>query len=211
VLRILLADDHEVVRRGVSEIISANPAWEVVGEAADGDTAFDMALKLRPDIAVLDVSLPHMNGVTLTRRLKQEAPEISVLLFTMRDDDETVNEGLAAGAKGYILKTDTQQHLSAAISAIGARRPYFSPWVSELLLDGLVQDRKRSRLKTFTVRELEVAQLIAEGQSNKAIARDLNISVKTVETHRASAMRKAGVRTAGEFVRFAIKQHLITP
>ncbi len=210
-LRILLADDHEVVRRGVSEIISANPAWEVVGEAADGDTAFDMALKLRPDIAVLDVSLPHMNGVTLTRRLKQEAPEISVLLFTMRDDDETVNEGLAAGAKGYILKTDTQQHLSAAISAIGARRPYFSPWVSELLLDGLVQDRKRSRLKTFTVRELEVAQLIAEGQSNKAIARDLNISVKTVETHRASAMRKAGVRTAGEFVRFAIKQHLITP
>jgi DNA-binding NarL/FixJ family response regulator len=170
-----------------------------------------MALRLRPDIAVLDVSLPHMNGVTLTRRLKQEAPEISVLLFTMRDDDETVNEGLAAGAKGYILKTDTQQHLSAAISAIGARRPYFSPWVSELLLDGLVQDRKRSRLKTFTVRELEVAQLIAEGQSNKAIARDLSISVKTVETHRASAMRKAGVRTAGEFVRFAIKQHLITP
>jgi DNA-binding NarL/FixJ family response regulator len=211
VLRILLADDHEVVRRGVSEIISANPAWEVVGEAADGDTAFELALSLRPDIAVLDVSLPHMNGVTLTRRLKQEAPEISVLLFTMRDDDETVNEGLAAGAKGYILKTDTQQHLSAAISAIGARRPYFSPWVSELLLDGLVQDRKRSRLKTFTVRELEVAQLIAEGQSNKAIARDLSISVKTVETHRASAMRKAGVRTAGEFVRFAIKQHLITP
>ncbi len=210
-LRILLADDHEVVRRGVSEIISSNPAWEVVGEAADGDTAFEMALNLRPDIAVLDVSLPHMNGVTLTRRLKQEAPEISVLLFTMRDDDETVNEGLAAGAKGYILKTDTQQHLSAAISAIGARRPYFSPWVSELLLDGLVQDRKRSRLKTFTVRELEVAQLIAEGQSNKAIARDLSISVKTVETHRASAMRKAGVRTAGEFVRFAIKQHLITP
>jgi len=206
-----LADDHEVVRRGVSEIISSNPAWEVVGEAADGDTAFEMALNLRPDIAVLDVSLPHMNGVTLTRRLKQEAPEISVLLFTMRDDDETVNEGLAAGAKGYILKTDTQQHLSAAISAIGARRPYFSPWVSELLLDGLVQDRKRSRLKTFTVRELEVAQLIAEGQSNKAIARDLSISVKTVETHRASAMRKAGVRTAGEFVRFAIKQHLITP
>lgn len=210
-LRILLADDHEVVRRGVSEIISSNPAWEVVGEAADGDSAFEMALRLRPDIAVLDVSLPHMNGVTLTRRLKQEAPEISVLLFTMRDDDETVNEGLAAGAKGYILKTDTQQHLSAAISAIGARRPYFSPWVSELLLDGLVQDRKRSRLKTFTVRELEVAQLIAEGQSNKAIARDLSISVKTVETHRASAMRKAGVRTAGEFVRFAIKQHLITP
>ncbi|WP_207931532.1 response regulator [Brevundimonas goettingensis] len=195
----------------MSEIISANPAWEVVGEAADGDTAFELALSLRPDIAVLDVSLPHMNGVTLTRRLKQEAPEISVLLFTMRDDDETVNEGLAAGAKGYILKTDTQQHLSAAISAIGARRPYFSPWVSELLLDGLVQDRKRSRLKTFTVRELEVAQLIAEGQSNKAIARDLSISVKTVETHRASAMRKAGVRTAGEFVRFAIKQHLITP
>lgn len=210
-LRIMLADDHEVVRRGIRDTVLVQPGWEVVGEASDGESAFDLALELRPDIAILDVSLPRMNGVTLTRRLRQEVPEVSVLLFSMHDDDDTVNEALAAGAKGYVLKTDTQQHLGAAISAIGARRPYFSPWVSELLLDGLVQERRRSRLQTFTTRELEVAQLIAEGEGNKAIARRLGISIKTVETHRASAMRKAGTRSAGEFVRFAIRQHLITP
>lgn len=210
-LRILLADDHEVVRRGVCDVIAAQPGWEVVGEAADGETAYELAIQLQPDVAILDVCLPRVNGVTLTRRLHQDAPRISVLLFTMSDDDQTVNDGLAAGAKGYVLKTDTQQHLNAAISAIGAKRPYFSPWVSELLLDGLVQDRQRSRLAAFTTRELAVAQLIAEGETNKRIASDLGISIKTVETHRASAMRKAGVRTAGELVRFAIRQHLITP
>ena len=210
-LRILLADDHEVVRRGVRDIIETNPAWTVVGEAADGETAYQLALSERPDVAVLDISLPQINGLTLTRRLKQDAPDIGILLFTMRDDDEAVNEGIAAGARGYILKTDTEQHLSAAISAIGARRPYFSPYVSEILLEALTQDRKRSRLQSFTVRELEVAQLIAEGASNKMIARSLNISIKTVESHRAAAMRKAGARSAAAFVRFAIKQNLIMP
>ena len=126
-LRILLADDHEVVRRGVRDIIEANPAWGVVGEAADGETAYRLALSERPDVAVLDVSLPQINGLTLTRRLKHDAPDIGVLLFTMREDDAAVNEGLAAGARGYILKTDTQQHLSAAISAIGRGDPISRP------------------------------------------------------------------------------------
>lgn len=210
-LRIILADDHEVVRRGVRDAILVNDGGEIVGEASNGEAAYDLAMEMQPDIAILDVSLPRMNGVTVTRRLKQDAPKVGVLLFTARDDDETVNQGLAAGAKGYVLKTDTQQHLGAAISAIGARRPYFSPWVSELLLEGLVQERSRSRLQCFTTRELEVAQLIAEGEANKTIARSLNISIKTVETHRASAMRKAGARTAGELVRFAIRQGLIAP
>lgn len=210
-LRILLADDHEIVRKGVRETVASQDGWDVVGEAPDGETAYALAMELKPDIAILDVCLPRMNGITLTRRLKQDAPDVSVLLFTMRDDDDTVNEGLAAGAKGYVLKTDTQQHLGAAISAIGARRPYFSPWVSELLLEGLAREPRRSRLQAFTTRELEVAQLIAEGEGNKAIAQRLGISIKTVETHRAAAMRKAGVKSAGEFVRFAIRQHLIAP
>lgn len=210
-LRIILADDHEIVRRGVRETVASQAGREVVGEAPDGESAYDLAMMLKPDIAILDVSLPRMNGITLTRRLKQDAPDVSVLLFTMHDDDETVNEGLAAGAKGYILKTDTEQHLGAAISAIGARRPYFSPWVSELLLEGLARGPRRSRLQAFTTRELEVAQLIAEGEGNRAIAQQLGISIKTVETHRASAMRKAGVKSAGEFVRFAIRQNLISP
>ena len=208
-LRILIADDHEIVRKGVRDTIEDHPGWEVCAEAADGQEALNLALREKPDIAVLDVSLPIINGVALTRRLHKEAPNIRILLFTMHDDDETVSTGLAAGARGYVLKSDSESHLEAAISALGANRLYFSSPVSELLLDAALNERKRSRLETFTMRELEVAQLIAEGNANKQIARHLNISVKTVESHRAAAMRKAGVRSAAEFVRFAIKQNLI--
>jgi DNA-binding NarL/FixJ family response regulator len=210
-LRILIADDHEIVRKGVRDLIEGHPGWEVCGEAADGQTALEIALREKPDIAVLDVALPILNGVALTRRLKQESPATSILLFTMHDDDETVSSGLAAGARGYVLKTDSERYLEAAISALGANRPYFSSFVSELLLDAAINDRKRSRLESFTIRELEVAQLIAEGNSNKQIARNLEISIKTVESHRSAAMRKAGARTAAEFVRFAIKHNLIQP
>jgi DNA-binding NarL/FixJ family response regulator len=208
-LRILIADDHEIVRKGVRDVIEGHPGWQVCAEASDGQQALDMAMQQRPDVAVLDVSLPNLNGVALTRRLRKECPSVRVLLFTMHDDDETVSAGLAAGARGYVLKSDSESHLEAAISALGANRPYFSSPVSELLLDSALNDRKRSRLETFTTRELEVAQLIAEGNANKQIARRLDISVKTVESHRAAAMRKAGVRTAAELVRFAIKHNLI--
>jgi DNA-binding NarL/FixJ family response regulator len=210
-LRIMIADDHEIVRRGVRDVIESHAGWEVCGEASDGQEALAIAVREQPDVAVLDVSLPIIGGLALTRRIRQDSPGTSVLLFSMHDDEETVTGGLAAGARGYLLKTDSEQHLEAAISALGARKPYFSSFVSELLLEATVHDRKRSRLESFTLRELEVAQLIAEGNSNKQIARQLEISVKTVESHRAAAMRKAGVRTAAEFVRFAIKNNLIQP
>jgi DNA-binding NarL/FixJ family response regulator len=187
-LRILIADDHEIVRRGVRQIVEAHPGWEVCGEAADGQAALSMAIQEKPDVLVLDVSLPVMNGIAVTRRLRQDAPHIKVLLFTMHDDDETVSAGLSAGARGYLLKMENEQLLEAA-----------------------VHDRRKSRLESFTNRELEVAQLISEGNSNKHIARLLSLSVKTVESHRAAAMRKAGVHTTAEFVRFAIKQKLIQP
>jgi DNA-binding NarL/FixJ family response regulator len=170
-----------------------------------------MALSLRPDIAILDVSLPGLNGIAVARRLRQEHPDTEILLFTMHDDDETVSGGLAAGARGYLLKSESDDHLVEAVKSLSAHRPYFSHAVSELLLDAAINERKKSRLESFTMRELEVAQLIAEGCSNKRIARKLNISIKTVESHRAAAMRKAGVRTAAEFVRFAIKHNLIQP
>ena len=208
-LRVLIADDHEIVRRGIRDIIEAHPGWEVCAEAANGQDVLDLAVAQRPNVAVLDVSLPGLNGIAVTRQLRRASPETEVLLFTMHDDDETVSGGLAAGARGYLLKTEGDDQLVNAISALGAHRPYFSAIVSELLLDAAVHERKKSRLESFTVRELEVAQLIAEGESNKKIARRLTISVKTVESHRAAAMRKAGVRTAAEFVRFAIKHNLI--
>jgi DNA-binding NarL/FixJ family response regulator len=210
-LRILIADDHEIVRKGVRDVIEGHPGWQVIAEAGDGQQALDLALKEKPDIAVLDVTLPILNGIALTQRLRKECPHVRVLLFTMHDDDDTVSRGLAAGARGYVLKSDSESHLEAAISALGANRPYFSAPVSELLLDAALNERKRSKLESFTIRELEVAQLIAEGNSNKQIGRLLDISIKTVESHRAAAMRKAGVRTAAEFVRFAIKHNLIQP
>jgi DNA-binding NarL/FixJ family response regulator len=210
-LRILIADDHEIVRKGVRDVIESHPGWEVCAEASDGQQALELALLHKPDIVVLDVSLPILNGLALTRRLHKECPRTRVLLFTMHDDDETMSNGLAAGARGYVLKTDTGANLEAAISALHANRLYFSWPVSELLLDAALTERKRSKLETFTTRELEIAQLIAEGNGNKQIARLLNISIKTVESHRAAAMRKAGTRTAAEFVRFAIKHNLIQP
>jgi DNA-binding NarL/FixJ family response regulator len=208
-LRVLIADDHEIVRRGVRDVVEAQPGWEVCAEASNGSDVLELALSQRPNIAVLDVSLPGLNGIAVTRQIRQASPATEVLLFTMHDDDETISGGLAAGARGYLLKSDGDNQLVAAISALGAHRPYFSPTVSELLLEAAVSERKKARLESFTVRELEVAQLIAEGESNKKIARRLGISIKTVESHRAAAMRKAGVRTAAEFVRFAIKHNLI--
>lgn len=208
-LRVLIADDHEIVRRGVRDVIESHPGWEVCGESCTGSDVLALAIEQNPNVVVLDVSLPGLNGIAVTRQLRQAVPAAEVLLFTMHDDDGTVSGGLAAGARGYLLKTEGDEQLIAAISALGAHRPYFSHSVSELLLEAALHERKRSRLESFTVRELEVAQLIAEGESNKRIARRLNISIKTVESHRSAAMRKAGVRTAAEFVRFAIKHNLI--
>ena len=125
-LRILIADDHEIVRRGIRDIVESHPGWEVCGEASDGQAAVELATVQQPDVAVIDVSLPLMNGLAVTRRLRQDSPQTNVLLFTMHDDDETVSGGLAAGARGYLLKSESEQHLEAAISALGANRPYFS-------------------------------------------------------------------------------------
>jgi DNA-binding NarL/FixJ family response regulator len=208
-LRVLIADDHEIVRHGVRDLVSGHAGWEVCGEAADGQDAVALALKTQPNVAVLDVGLPRLNGVTATRLIRKGSPRTRVLLFTMHEDEETVYEALAAGARGYLLKTEGDQQLEEAIAALGAGRPYFSSAVTQFLLDASLTERKRSLLESFTTRELEVAQLIAEGYSNKSIARQLAISVKTVESHRAAVLRKAEVHTAAEFVRFAIRHNLI--
>ena len=210
-LRILIADDHEIVRHGVRDLVNSHEGWEIVGEAEDGQTAYELALATRPDVIVLDVSMSRLNGVTLARILRQELPSTNVLLFTMLEDQATVNAALGAGVRGYVLKSEGDVQLAAAIAALGARRPYFSPSITELVVDAAVNDRHKSCLENFTTRELEVAQLIAEGHSNKAIARTLDLSVKTVESHRAAALRKARVHTAAELVRFAIKHSLIKP
>lgn len=208
-LRILIADENEIVRLGVRHVIEGHDDWVVCGEAADGQSALEMAIRERPDIAIYDVSLPTLGGILLTRRLHGVLPATRVLIFTMMSDEETVSNCLVAGARGYLLKTETCLLLEGAVTALAAGKPYFSPVVAEILLEAAVNDRKRSSLEAFTPRELQIAQLIAEGASNRDVARLLDIAVKTVESHRASAMRKAGVKTAGQFVRFAIRNNLI--
>jgi DNA-binding NarL/FixJ family response regulator len=208
-LRVLVADDHPIVRKGVCEIVRNRSSWEVCAEAADGQRALKLALQEKPDVAVVDVSLPGLDGVSLTQHLMAEAPNVRVLVFTMRDDHETIRRALAAGARGYVLKSDSGSSLESAISAVSANRPFFSPSVSEALLELAMDERKRSVLDRFTSRELEIANLIAGGDGNKQIAHKLHISIKTVETHRTAAMRKSGCRSAAEFVRFAIKHNLV--
>jgi DNA-binding NarL/FixJ family response regulator len=206
VLRILIADDHAILRKGMRQVIERHPDWHICGEAADGREALSLALREKPDVAILDVSLPGINGIALTGSLLKSCPSTQVLPFTMHDDDETVNGGLAAGARGYVLKADTEDHLEAAITALESNNPYFSSSVSDLLMDAALN---RPSLDRFTVGELEVARLIGEGNSSKQIARSLGISLKMVASRRSAAMRKARVRTAAQFILFGVRHNLI--
>lgn len=208
-VRVAIADPFGIVRRGVRSIVEAHPDWIACGEAADGQDAIDLGLREKPDVMVLEIALPTVNGLTVIRRIRKMLPTTRVLVFTGFDDEETIGNSLSAGARGYLLKSESDHHLDAAISAVAVDRPYFSSPVSDLLLRGLRSGRRPTLLANFSSRELEVAQLVAEGHSNKVIARMLSLSIKTVESHRGGAMRKAGVRSAAELVRFAVSQNLI--
>jgi DNA-binding NarL/FixJ family response regulator len=208
-LRVLIADDHEIVRHGLRTLVTAHAGWEICGEAANGRQAAEIAAKSQPDVAILDVGLPLLNGIAAAHLIRKSSPRTRLLLFTMHDDEETVQQALLAGARGYVLKTEGEQRLEEAIAAVGAGRPYLSSSIAQVLVSASLTEPKQSALELFTTRELEVANLIAEGYSNKAIARQLKISVKTVESHRTAVLRKAQVHTAAEFVRFAIRHNLI--
>lgn len=204
----LLADDHNVVRRGVRTLLDVRPHLFVVAEAANGREALELARAHKPDIAIIDYSLPELNGLDLTVALKREIPRIEVLVYTMHDREDLVMDVLRAGARGYVLKSDPETDLLAATDALSVHRPYFSGAISETLLDRILEAFPNSQT-TLTHREREVVQLIAEGKINKEISRVLNISVKTVETHRASAMHKLKLKTTAELVRYAVRNNII--
>jgi DNA-binding NarL/FixJ family response regulator len=180
--------------------------WEVCGEAERGSEALEIARQARPDLAIIDVSLPGIDGISLTRQLSDERLRVKVLIFTVSDLSETVTAALAAGARGYVLKSDTERSLLAAISAVGANRAYLSPEVAQVLVD-LTADVRRER--ALTNREMQVALSIAEGAPNKVMAEKLGVSTKTIESHRCALFRKAGVRSAPELVRYLIKHGLM--
>jgi DNA-binding NarL/FixJ family response regulator len=210
-MQILIADDHDIIRRGVRTLLETRGDLRVVAEASTGREALAKARERKPQIAIIDYSLPELNGRDLTVELKRELPKIEVLIYTMHDREEMILEVLQAGARGFVLKSDTEQHLFGAIDALSVHRPYFSGAISEALLDQYLRSKSQPTTRTLTHREREVVQLVAEGKINKQIAHMLNLSIKTVETHRATAMEKLNIGTIAELVRYAIRNNIAAP
>ena len=209
-LRILIADDHAVVRAGLRALLESRSGWEVCGESADGRDAVEKATKLKPDVAVLDIGMPLLNGVETTRRIRSASPFTEILILTMHESDDLVQQVVEAGARGYILKDDADRVLLAAVEAVRNHKPYFSTRVSTPpSTDPLPSsDPSRSRLR-LTPREREILQLLAEGKSNKEVASLLGISVNTAEAHRANIMLKLNVHSLAELVHYAIRNNII--
>jgi DNA-binding NarL/FixJ family response regulator len=207
--RILVADDHEVVRSGLRTILEKQPGFEVVGEAANGQEAVEAAVALRPDVVVLDYAMPVQNGVEATREIRARSPRTEILIFTMHDNEAIVEDVLAAGARGYLLKADANTHLIAAVQALSRHEAYISGKISANLLDTLLTRRQAKKRDVLTPRERAVVQLIAEGNTNKDTCARLGVSLKTIETHRAAAMRKLGLHTTADLVRYALRNRMI--
>jgi DNA-binding NarL/FixJ family response regulator len=193
-IRILIADDHEVVRTGLQQLLEAQPDREIVGEASNGREAVTKAVETKPDVAVIDYSLPMLNGLEVTRLIREQVPKTEILVFTMHDNELLIQEVLKAGARGYLLKSDAKEHLIEAIRSLAIHRPFFTTKISEEMLRAYTK-RATQPVSPITDRERTVVQLIAEGLANKVVASTLNISVKTVETHRAAVMQKLGMYT----------------
>ena len=205
--RILIADDHAVVRSGLRAILEAHPNWEVVAEASDGKEAISKAVEAQPHVAIIDYSLPLVNGIEVTLQIRARLPKTEILIFTMHDNQALIEELLKAGVRGYLLKSDAKAHLIGAIEALAAHKPFFTANVSEALLRSYVEGSKRAA-SPLTGRERSVVQLIAEGHSNKEMALLLGISHKTVETHRAAVMRKLNLSSSAALVRYAIRNKI---
>ena len=209
-VRILLADDHMVVRRGLRALLSMRPDFDICGEAADGREAVELALQHVPDVVVLDISLPILNGIDATTQIRKALPDTEVLIFTMHDGENTIQQVLHAGARGYVLKCEVDDQITTAVEALSQHRTFFSSKVSDTLLDVILQgDDWEGRANHLTPREREIVQLIAEGSSNKRVALSLGISVKTVETHRAALMRKLNVHSTAGIIRYAMRNKII--
>jgi len=207
-IRIVLADDHSVVRQGFRRILEAQTDMEIVGEASNGREALEAVAKLTPDVVVMDVAMPELNGIEATRRMKEATPHSRVLALSMHKDSVYVREILRAGAKGYLLKDAVDEDLIAAVRAVSRGEGYLSPGVADAVLTDYRQ-HVTDPIDLLTSREREVLQLIAEGKTNKDIATLLSLSVYTVDAHRGRIMEKLNLHSTGELVRFAIRKGLV--
>jgi DNA-binding NarL/FixJ family response regulator len=214
IVRVLVADDHECVRTGVRSIVNFMPGYEICGEASSGREAVDLAISLKPDVIVMDMAMPGLNGLDATRQIRKHRPETEILAFTGADEETLIHQTFEAGARGYILKTDTNETIQAALRALALHRSYFTATVGEVLFAKFLHGKENvstgSEPCRLSPREREIVQLLAEGQSNKEAAATLGISIKTVETHRATVMKKLGLDSLAALVRYAIRNNIIS-
>jgi len=212
-VRILIADDHEIFRRGLAAELAQVAGWVVAAQAANGRQAVEMAVDIKPDIVVMDLTMPELHGLEAARRIIAADPAAKILILTAHESEQLVREVLSAGARGYVLKSDAGRILVAALQELLEGRMFFTSNVARIVVDGYLRNESRdSDTDTaLSAREREIVQLLAEGNSNKDIARALSISVKTAETHRSNIMRKMGFDSLPELVRYAIRNKIIEP
>lgn len=214
-LRILIADDHEIVRRGIMSLLSSRPGWSVCAAAATGREAVALAAEHRPDVVVMDISMPELNGLEATRKIRKMLPETEVLVLSFHYSDQLVREVLDSGARAYILKSDASRDLLNAVEALANNRSFFTSGAAQILIDGFCKLASAPQAPlmrmSLTMREREIVQLLAEGNCSKEVAVALGISVKTAETHRSNIMRKLDMHSVCDLVRYAVKNTMIEP
>ncbi|HEY2646133.1 MAG TPA: response regulator transcription factor [Candidatus Acidoferrales bacterium] len=213
-LRILIADDHDLLRRGVKTLLLSQPGWEVCGEAKTGREAVAKAEQFKPDIVVLDIGMPDLNGVEAAKRIRKASANTEILILSMHFSDQLIRELLEAGVRGYIVKSDSDRDLIIAVETLSRHKPFFTPHATEVILGsfntgGPVKEVPELVSQRLTSREREIVQLLAEGKSSKEVASSLGISVKTAETHRANVMRKLELHSVSELVRYAVRNQII--
>jgi DNA-binding NarL/FixJ family response regulator len=213
-LRILLADDHEIVRRGLVSLLKSHAGWEVCAEAQDGRQAVQKAKELRPEVVILDIGMPNLNGLEAARQILHDNAQSKVLILTITDADEMVRAVLAAGARGFVLKSDAARDLVAAVEALQSNKTFFTSRVAEMVLGGFLGRNRPTAdgevtLPSLTPREREIVQLLAEGKSTKEVACHLNLSVKTAETHRSNIMRKLNLHSVSGLVLYALRNNMV--
>ena len=209
-MKVLIADDHGIVRSGLRLLLDREPDIEVVAEASDGVEARDLAIRERPDLAILDVRMPKLTGLQATREIREQAPDVAVLILSMHDDERYLFQALQAGASGYVLKRQADEDLLDAVRAVDRGEPFLTPDAQRALIRDVLE-RGSDQADELSPREQEVVKLVAEAHTNREIAEILHLAEKTVESHRANAMKKLGMRDRVELVRYAIRRGLIEP
>jgi DNA-binding NarL/FixJ family response regulator len=213
-LRLLVADDHEIVRKGLRTLLEAQPGWQVTAEASDGREAVEKAKEVKPDVTVLDIGMPSLNGLEAARQMIKNDSHAKILILTMHESDPLIREVLDAGARGYVLKSDASRDLVTAVNAVRSNKTFFTAKVAQIVLDGYLDKKPKKEendaaASRLTPRQREIVQLLAEGKSSKEVAVALGLSVKTAETHRANIMRRLDCHSVSELVRYAVRNSII--